>query len=66
MNPVDHVSEPAVEAENVLTDDLNSLTVVVTINISARLQPSQDMLRKVKKLVSLLLAAQVCYVVPRR
>ena len=38
----------------------SSLTVVVTINISAKRQQSLDMRHKVKKLVSLLLGELVC------
>ncbi len=67
MNPVDHVRRYfTIEFESRLMKSPNSLTVVVTINISAKLPPSQDTLPKVKKPVSLPLGEQVCYVVHRR
>jgi hypothetical protein len=66
MNPVDHVRSLFIYLELALTNLLNSPTVVVTINISAKRPPSQDTPLKVKKLVSLLLGGQVCFVVHRR
>jgi hypothetical protein len=67
MNPVDHVRYPVtLQTLLVLTMSSNSPTVVVTINISAKLPPSQDTLLKVKRPVSLLLGEQVCFVVHKR
>jgi len=63
MNPVDHVrpSLIAMLLYAVLTLLLSSLTEVVIINTSVKLQQSHDMRHRVKKQVSLQLGGQVCY-----
>ena len=61
MNPVDHVriSFPF-EFTNLILTYLSSLTEVVTINISVKLQLSHGMPPKVKRQVSLQLGGQGC------
>jgi len=67
MNPVDHVRlgfQELVEYGKLTT--WYSPTVVVTINISVKPRQSHDLLRKVKRPVSLLRGELVCCVVLRR
>lgn len=67
MNPVDHVSLCTISSVYQDADNhLSSLTVVVTINISAKLPPYLDTLPKAKRLVSLLPGEPVCCVELRR
>jgi hypothetical protein len=65
MNPVDHVRLQKLRPGNKALTFL-SLTEEVTINILVKLRQSQDMLPRVKRLVSLQLAELVCYVVHKR
>lgn len=63
MNPVDHVRLSFTidcAIPNLIRS--SSLTEAVTINILVKLRPSHDMLRKVKKQVSLQLGGQGCCV----
>lgn len=68
MNPVDHVSThpDSIPGCRVLSFCFQSLTVVVIINILVKLPPYHDLLRKVKRLVSLPLGELVYCVVLRR
>jgi large subunit ribosomal protein L8e len=65
MNPVDHP-----HGVRIKNNDGRQLMLtrnrVVTINILVRPRQSQDMLHKVKRLVSSLLGELVCCVVPKR
>ncbi len=65
MNPVDH-PHGVCNSNTALGSTLLTRDRVVTINISVRRLRSRDMLRKVKRLVSLLLGELVCCVVPKR
>ena len=64
MNPVDHVCCSQYLFSSLA--DLSSLTVVVTINILVKLQQSQDMQHRVKRLVSLLPEELVSSVVRKK
>ena len=67
MNPVDHPHvRRTLRRAGFELIMLALYRVVVTINTLVKLQPSQDTLSPVKRLVSLLPAALVCYAVPSR
>ena len=67
MNPVDHVSVHKWHAITTGTlTYITSLTVVVIINISAKLRPFLAMLHRVKRPVSSRRGGRVCCVVLRR
>ena len=66
MNPVDHVRCPESTLVNVRLTTFSSLTVVVIINISVKLQLSRGTQRRVKRRVSSQLGELGCYVVHRR
>lgn len=65
MNPVDHVSITVYLDDRANTDTL-SLTVVVTTSTLVKPRQSPDTPQPVKRLVSLLPAALVSCVVPKR
>ena len=66
MNPVDHVRCSERNLIRATLTVLSSLTVVVIISISVKLQLSRGMQRRVKRRVSSQLGELVCYVVHRR